>query len=60
MADHIMTRTPKDLARSRVKAIDTEGSAAGVLHQYANASLIGLEKEAWRKAAVEKHVEAWR
>lgn len=30
-------------------------SAAGTLHQYANTSLIGQEKDAWRKAAIEKH-----
>ena len=35
--------------------IDWEGSAAGVLHQYANTSLIEQEKDAWRKAVVEKH-----
>ena len=35
--------------------IDWEESAAGVLHQYANTSLIRQEKDAWRKAAVEKH-----
>ena len=35
--------------------IDWEESAAGVLHQYANTSLIRQEQDAWRKAAVEKH-----
>lgn len=35
--------------------IDWEESAAGVLHRYANTSLCGQEKDAWRKAAVEKH-----
>lgn len=32
------------------------GAAAGGLHKYANPSLIELEKDAWRKAAIEKHV----
>lgn len=34
---------------------DFEESAAGGLHKYANPSLIGQEKDAWRKAAVKKH-----
>ena len=32
-------------------------SAAGGLHQYANPTYIEQEKEAWRKAAVEKYVQ---
>ena len=32
-----------------------EESAAGMLHDYANTDLISLEKDAWRKAAIEKH-----
>jgi len=32
-------------------------SAAGGLHKYANPSLIEQEKDAWRKAAVKKHVK---
>ena len=35
--------------------MEWEESAAGVLHQYANTSLIEQEKDAWRKAVVEKH-----
>ena len=35
--------------------MECEESAAGVLHQYANTSLIEQEKDAWRKAVVEKH-----
>ncbi len=35
--------------------MDWEESAAGMLHQYANASLVEQEKDAWRKAMVEKH-----
>ena len=30
-------------------------SAAGMLHEYANPELIPSEKEAWMKAAVQKH-----
>ncbi len=37
--------------------MDLEESAAGGLRKYANPSLIGQEKDAWRKAAVEKHVQ---
>lgn len=37
--------------------IDLEESAAGGLHKYANPSLIEQEKDAWRKAAVEKYAE---
>ena len=35
--------------------MEWEESVAGVLHQYANTSLIEQEKDAWRKAVVEKH-----
>ncbi len=35
--------------------MDWEESAAGILHQYANATLIEHEKDAWRKAVVRKH-----
>ena len=35
-----------------------EGTAAGMLHKYANPDLIPSEKDAWRKAAVEKHKKA--
>ncbi len=35
---------------------DLGESAAGGLHKYANASFINQEKDAWRKAAVKKHV----
>ena len=36
---------------------DLEESAAGGLHKYANSALTEQEKDAWRKAAVKKHVE---
>ncbi len=32
-------------------------SAAGGLRKYANSALIEQEKDAWRKAAVRKHVQ---
>ena len=32
-----------------------EGTAAGMLHDYANPDLIPLEKDAWRKATIKKH-----
>ena len=32
-------------------------SAVGGLHKYANPSLIEREKDAWRKAAIKKHVD---
>lgn len=32
-------------------------SAAGGLHKYANPSLVELEKDAWRKAAIKKHAD---
>jgi len=35
---------------------DLGDSAAGGLHKYANVSLIEQEKDAWRKAAIKKHV----
>ncbi len=35
--------------------IDWEESAAGILQQYANTALIEQEKDAWRKAVVEKY-----
>ena len=35
---------------------DLGESAAGGLHKYANPSLIEQEKDAWRKAAIKKHV----
>ena len=37
--------------------MDLGETAAGGLHQYANPSLIEHEKDAWRKAAIKKHVE---
>lgn len=36
---------------------DWRESAAGGLRKYANTALIGQEKDAWRRAAVEKHVQ---
>ena len=35
-----------------------EGTAAGMLHKYANPDLISFEKDAWIKAAVEKQKKA--
>ena len=32
-----------------------EGTAAGMLHEYANPELLSEEKEAWKKAMVKKH-----
>ncbi|MBD5495421.1 MAG: hypothetical protein HDR12_13935 [Lachnospiraceae bacterium] len=32
-------------------------TAAGGLHKYADPSMIGLEKDAWREAVVKKHVQ---
>ncbi len=32
-------------------------TAAGGLHKYANPSMIGLEKEAWKEAMVKKHAQ---
>lgn len=32
-------------------------TAAGGLHKYADAALVDREKDAWRKAAVKKHVK---
>ena len=37
--------------------MDLEESAAGGLRKYANPSLIEQEKDAWRKAVLEKHAE---
>ena len=37
--------------------MDLGESAAGGLHKYANSTLTEQEKDAWRKAAVKKHVE---
>lgn len=37
--------------------IDLEESAAGGLHKYANPSLTEQEKNAWRKAAIEKYAK---
>ena len=34
---------------------ESEGTAAGKLHEYANPQLQLEEKEAWKKAMVEKH-----
>lgn len=34
-----------------------EDTAEGGLHAYANPALIDQEKDAWRKAAVRKHVQ---
>ncbi|MBP3295702.1 MAG: hypothetical protein J6M27_03900 [Lachnospiraceae bacterium] len=34
---------------------ESEGTAAGMLHEYANPQLQSEEKEAWKKAMVEKH-----
>ena len=34
---------------------DLEGTAAGMLHEYANPDLQSEEKEAWKKAMVNKH-----
>ena len=34
---------------------DPLDAVGGMLHQYANPSLIEQESEAWRKAAIEKH-----
>lgn len=34
-----------------------EESAAGGLHKYANPSLIEQEKNAWRRATIEKYIE---
>lgn len=35
--------------------MEWEESAAGMLHQYANTSLVEQEKDAWKKAVVKKH-----
>ncbi|MBD5509503.1 MAG: hypothetical protein HDR05_16050 [Lachnospiraceae bacterium] len=32
-------------------------TAAGGLHKYADPSMIGLEKDAWREAMVKKHAQ---
>lgn len=32
-------------------------SSAGGLHKYANLSLIDQEKDAWKKAAIKKHLQ---
>lgn len=32
-------------------------TAAGGLHKYANLSMIGLEKDAWREAMVKKYAQ---
>ena len=32
-------------------------TAAGGLHKYANPTMIGLEKDAWREAVVKKYVQ---
>ena len=37
--------------------MDISESAAGGLQKYANPSLIEQEKNAWRKAAINKHAE---
>lgn len=37
--------------------MDLGETAAGGLHKYANPSLVDQEKEAWRKAALEKHAK---
>lgn len=37
--------------------MDMGESAAGGLHKYAKPSLIEQEKDAWRKAAINKHAE---
>ena len=34
---------------------ESAGTAAGMLHEYANSQLQSEEKEAWKKAMVEKH-----
>ena len=36
---------------------DLGKSAAGGLHKYANPLLVEQEKDAWRKAAIEKHAD---
>ena len=47
-----------DFDRFVLEENEDEGTAAGMLHKYANPDLISSEKNAWRKAADEKHGQA--
>lgn len=55
--EHPLRKNQKVIVIPIESETDMEESAAGGLHQYADVSLIEKEKSAWRKAAIEKHVE---
>lgn len=57
MKDSNKQATEREIAGASIKAEGSmKKSAAGWLYQYANTSMIALEKDAWKKAAVKKHI----